>query len=48
MPLVEGCTNQDFAVFIVIGVGVEDCKAVAQRQRGRPAHPDPLLFFSVQ
>ncbi len=24
MPPVEGCTKQDYAVFIVIGVGVED------------------------
>jgi len=24
MPLVEGCTKQDYAVLIVIGVGVED------------------------
>jgi len=24
MPPVEGCTKQDYAVLIVIGVGVED------------------------
>lgn len=32
MPSVEGCTKQDYAVLIVIGVDVEDRTAVALQQ----------------
>ena len=32
MPPVEGCTKQDYAVLIVIGVGVEDRTPVAPRR----------------
>ena len=35
MPPVEGCTKQDYAVLIVIGMGVEEGPAVAQRRLAR-------------